>query len=250
MTGKRIIYYILAAFIAGNLLLIYIQYNSAKNTNNLIKGNEKLLRGFRVSSELKELEKDVIYVESKIRGTVSTKDSSYIEGLETKIVEVEADLDQLQKITDDDNSIRYIDELDLLVKEKLLFNSKILDSFHLAGKNAAENVIVPTGTTVLVPTGIAFQIPEGFEIQVRPRSGLSLKTGLIVKNSPGTVDQDYSGECSVIMHNLGIDLYQINAGDRIAQAVLVPVEIPELEEVLDFDTETERGTKGFGSTGK
>ena len=141
MTGKRIIYYILAAFIAGNLLLIYIQYNSAKNTNNLIKGNEKLLRGFRVSSELKELEKDVIYVESKIRGTVSTKDSSYIEGLETKIVEVEADLDQLQKITDDDSSIRYIDELDLLVKEKLLFSSKILDSFHLAGKNAAENVI-------------------------------------------------------------------------------------------------------------
>ena len=141
MTGKKIIFYLLAAFIAGNLLLIYIQYNSSKNINTLIKGNEKLLAEFHVSSELKELEKDIISVESKIRGTVSTKDFSYIEGLDKKISEVEGELKLLQKITDDDRSDKYIEELDDLVHEKLLFSRQILDSFHVAGKNAAENVI-------------------------------------------------------------------------------------------------------------
>ncbi len=141
MTGKKIIYYILAAFIVGNLLLIYIQYNSAKNTNNLIQGNEKVLKEFSVSSNLKELEKDIIAIESNIRGTITTNDSSYIEGLETKITAVENSLRQLQKISDDDNSVKYIDGLDKLVHEKLLFSRQILDSFHVAGKSAAENLI-------------------------------------------------------------------------------------------------------------
>jgi dUTP pyrophosphatase len=110
------------------------------------------------------------------------------------------------------------------------------------------------GETKLVRTGIAFQIPEGYEIQVRSRSGLSLKSPLMVKNSPGTVDQDYLGECSVIMHlmsnNTGeIGLF-IEKGDRIAQAVLCPVTLPDLVEVADFDVDTERGSGGFGSTGK
>ena len=141
MTEKKIIYYILAAFIVGNLLLIYIQYNSAKNTNNLIQGNEKVLKEFSVSSNLKELEKDIIAIESNIRGTITTNDSSYIEGLETKITAVENSLRQLQKISDDDNSVKYIDGLDKLVHEKLLFSRQILDSFHVAGKSAAENLI-------------------------------------------------------------------------------------------------------------
>ncbi|MEP7374270.1 MAG: response regulator [Chitinophagaceae bacterium] len=141
MTGKKIIFYILAAFIAGNLLLIYIQYNSAKNINTLIKGNEKLLEEFRVSSELQELEKDILSVEGKIRGTVSTKDSYYIEGLDLKISEVESDLGQLQKISDDDSSVKYIDQLDYLVHKKLLFSREILDSFHAGDKTVAENLI-------------------------------------------------------------------------------------------------------------
>ena len=141
MTEKKIIYYILAAFIVGNLLLIYIQYNSAKNTNNLIQGNEKVLKEFSVSSNLKELEKDIIAIESNIRGTITTNDSSYIEGLETKITAVENSLRQLQKISDDDNSVKYIDGLDKLVHEKLLFSRQILDSFHVTGKSAAENLI-------------------------------------------------------------------------------------------------------------
>ena len=141
MTGKKIIFYILAAFIAGNLLLIYIQYNSAKNINTLIRGNEKLLEEFRVSSELKELENDILSVESKIRGSVSTQDSSYIEGLDIKISEVEGGLSQLQKITDDDSSVKYIDKLDYLVHKKLLISKEILNSFHSGDKSKAEKLI-------------------------------------------------------------------------------------------------------------
>lgn len=118
---------------------------------------------------------------------------------------------------------------------------------------ALEDTLIKAGETKLIKTGIAFGIPEGFEIQVRPRSGLSLKTPLIVKNSPGTVDQDYTGECSVIMHLLqnsqGVDSYVIKRGDRIAQAVLCPVAILDLEEVTVLD-KTNRGADGFGSTGK
>ena len=113
---------------------------------------------------------------------------------------------------------------------------------------ALEATEIQAGDRQLVKTGVAFGIPEGYEIQVRPRSGLSLKTGLIVKNSPGTVDQDYIGECSVIMANIGERTERIKKGDRIAQAVLVPVAIPELEIVEELSN-TERGSNGFGSSG-
>ena len=115
---------------------------------------------------------------------------------------------------------------------------------------ALEDTEILPGKTKAVSTGIAFQIPLGYEIQVRPRSGLSLKTNLRISNSPGTVDMDYLGECCVIMTNIGIEnTEKIKAGDRIAQAVLCPVIIPELTEVEEFDIETKRGTAGFGSTG-
>jgi signal transduction histidine kinase/CheY-like chemotaxis protein len=141
MTGKRIIFYILAAFIAGNLLVIFIQYNSAKNIRQLVGGNEKLLHELTVKSELQELEDDILSVENKIKGTVTTSDTSYIEGLETQIARVESDLDKLQKISDDDSSIEYIDQLDHLVRQKLLFNNQIVDSFNVAGKATAEKII-------------------------------------------------------------------------------------------------------------
>ena len=117
---------------------------------------------------------------------------------------------------------------------------------------AVEDTILFAGETKLVKTGIAFGIPEGYEVQVRPRSGLSLKTPLRVANSPGTVDQDYTGECAVVMTMLAgtpFLSYEIKRGDRIAQAVLCPVTIPELEEVSELG-QTERGAGGFGSTGK
>ena len=141
MTAKKYIYYILSGFVFGTLLLIYIQFNSSKNINNLISGNEKLLSEFEVTKELKNLEKDVLSVESKIRRTITTKDTLHIEGLEKQIQQIETELDQLQKISDDDSSIKYIDELDNLVHEKIIFSHQIIDSFHITGKTAAENLI-------------------------------------------------------------------------------------------------------------
>jgi dUTP pyrophosphatase len=122
---------------------------------------------------------------------------------------------------------------------------------------ALEDTWISAERTRIVKTGVAFGIPDGFEIQVRPRSGLSLKSPLRVANAPGTVDADYTGECCVIMTNINVIAssfkdasygYLIKRGDRIAQAVLVPVAIPELQEVEEL-TETERGSSGFGSTG-
>lgn len=141
MTGRKISFYILAGFIVGTIFLIYIQFNSAKNISTLISGNEKLLAEFKVNAVLKELEKDVVTIESKVRGTVATGDTSYIEGLEKNITQIESDIEQLKKISDDDSSILYINELDSLVHKKLLFNRKVLATFHLEGKNSAEKLI-------------------------------------------------------------------------------------------------------------
>lgn len=136
------------------------------------------------------------------------------------------------------------------------------------------DVIIAPGETALVPTGLAFEIPDGYELQIRPRSGVSLKTKLRVANSPGTVDASYRGEVCVIVDNImpphthafdsavsvdgsgWVDLdknvtigsYIIRKGDRIAQGVIAPVSRAEFT-VVDELSETERGTGGFGSTG-
>lgn len=149
MKGTKIIYYILGAFIAGTFLLIFIQFNSSKNIDSLISANEKLVNEFNVSTELNELEKDIVTVESKVRGIVTTKDSDYIEGLEKNINEVKTNLDKLQRISDDDSSILFIDQLDTLVQQKIRLNRKILDSFHISGKTSAENLIATENEKML-----------------------------------------------------------------------------------------------------
>ena len=101
---------------------------------------------------------------------------------------------------------------------------------------------------VLIPTGLAFALPEGYEAQIRPRSGLSLKHGVTVLNSPGTIDADYRGEIKVILINLGAENFAIQRGDRIAQTIIAPVAHVEIEPVDTLD-DTGRGESGFGSTG-
>ena len=100
----------------------------------------------------------------------------------------------------------------------------------------------------LVNTGLYAQLEKGYEIQVRPRSGLALKKGITVLNSPGTIDADYRGEIGVILINLSNDDFVINSGDRIAQLVVSKHEQPNLEQTDSLDS-TSRGEKGFGSTG-
>lgn len=103
------------------------------------------------------------------------------------------------------------------------------------------------GKRVLIPTGLAFEIPEGFEIQVRPRSGLALKHGLSLLNTPGTIDADYRGELKILLIHLGEEVFTIHDQDRIAQLVLCSVYSAEFKTV-EFLSSTQRGEKGFGST--
>lgn len=104
------------------------------------------------------------------------------------------------------------------------------------------------GERVLVPTGLVFEVPQGYEAQVRPRSGLALKHGITVLNSPGTIDADYRGEVKVMLINLGSESFLIQRGDRIAQAVIAPVTCVEIVTAKTL-SDTSRGRGGFGSTG-
>lgn len=111
-----------------------------------------------------------------------------------------------------------------------------------------EPVILKPGERKLIPTGLKMSMPEGYEAQVRPRSGLALKNGISVLNTPGTIDADYRGEVGVILVNLGQENFTVNRSERIAQMVINKVEQPKIEEVADLD-ETKRGSGGFGHTG-
>lgn len=115
--------------------------------------------------------------------------------------------------------------------------------------NLDEKIILKPFERKLVKTGLFLEIPAGYEAQVRPRSGFALKQGVTVLNSPGTIDADYRGEVGVILINLGQEDVEIAHGDRIAQLVFAKVEQAEWEESSQL-SETERGSGGFGSTGK
>ncbi|MCC6483003.1 MAG: dUTP diphosphatase [Sphingomonadaceae bacterium] len=113
---------------------------------------------------------------------------------------------------------------------------------------SAEDVTILPGGRYAVASGFALAIPEGYEIQVRPRSGLALKHGISLPNTPGTIDSDYRGELKIIMINLGDAPFVIKRGDRIAQLVAAPVQLARFAEVTEM-ADTARGEGGFGSTG-
>jgi dUTP pyrophosphatase len=124
---------------------------------------------------------------------------------------------------------------------------------HAAGMDLcaaiSEDVVIEPGQRTLIPTGLSIELPEGFEAQIRPRSGLALKNGITVLNSPGTIDADYRGEIQVILINLGSDTFIITRGMRIAQMVVASYARVSWFENTDELSETERGSGGFGSTG-
>jgi dUTP pyrophosphatase len=113
---------------------------------------------------------------------------------------------------------------------------------------SANPVMIAPGTRALVPTGLAIALPEGYEAQVRPRSGLAVRHGLTILNSPGTIDADYRGEIQVVLANLGSESFSVSRGMRIAQLVIAPVVRARIAEVESLD-KTSRGSGGFGSTG-
>ena len=112
----------------------------------------------------------------------------------------------------------------------------------------SEDVVLGPGDRAAIETGLSFAIPPGYEMQVRPRSGLALKHGVTVLNSPGTIDSDYRGEVKIILINLGPESFAVKRGARIAQLVVAPVVQAYLREAESLD-ETARGDGGFGSTG-
>lgn len=124
---------------------------------------------------------------------------------------------------------------------------------HAAGADlraaVSEEVIVQPGERALIPTGIAMALPDGFEAQIRPRSGLALKHGITVLNTPGTIDADYRGEVGIILINHGDLPFHIHRGDRIAQMIIAPFVQAAWQE-SDTLSETARGAGGFGSSGK
>jgi len=124
---------------------------------------------------------------------------------------------------------------------------------HAAGADLraaiAEDVIIEAGDKALIKTGFAMALPDNFEAQIRPRSGLALKHGITVSNSPGTIDADYRGEIGVILINHGKEAFRVQRGDRIAQMIIAPFVQASFCEADTLD-DTERGAGGFGSSGK
>ena len=123
---------------------------------------------------------------------------------------------------------------------------------HSAGMDllaaVSETKTLEPGERLLIPTGLALALPDGYEAQIRPRSGLALKHGITLVNSPGTIDADYRGEVGVIVINHGTESFAIERGMRIAQMVIAPYTRAQFSEVLELPS-TDRGTGGFGSTG-
>jgi len=118
----------------------------------------------------------------------------------------------------------------------------------LAAVDEAEPLVLLPGARALIPTGLVLELPAGMEAQIRPRSGLALRHGITVLNSPGTIDSDYRGEVKILLINLGEAPWEIQRGERIAQLVLQRFERAELVEV-EVVNHTRRGAGGFGSTG-
>jgi dUTP pyrophosphatase len=134
-----------------------------------------------------------------------------------------------------------------------LSDGAVLPSYQTAGAAgmdlcSTEPVILEPMQRAMVPTGLRLAIPEGFEGQIRPRSGLAIKKGISMVNSPGTIDCDYRGEIKIILINLSLSVVKLDRGERIAQLVFCPVAKANLELVANLEG-TERGDSGFGSTG-
>ncbi len=133
-----------------------------------------------------------------------------------------------------------------------------LPSYESAGAAGADvranlpdgaSVTLQPGERALVPTGLRIEIPQGFEVQVRPRSGLALKHGITLPNTPGTIDSDYRGPLGVIVLNAGQQAFEITHGERIAQLIVAPV-MQATFEAVETLSDTARGAGGFGSTGR
>lgn len=140
------------------------------------------------------------------------------------------------------------------IKIKKLVQHSTIPEYNREGDagldiRSIESGVIPVGQVRLIKTGLAIELPAGHEAQIRPRSGLALKHGVTVLNAPGTIDTNYRGEICVILINLGQEPFKYSEGDRIAQMIISKFETVSFEVVEDL-TDTVRGSKGFGSSGR
>ncbi len=145
-----------------------------------------------------------------------------------------------------------------VIREEGADASVPLPSYETSGAAGADvranlprgaSIFLEPGQRALVPTGLRIEIPAGYEVQVRPRSGLALKHGITLPNTPGTIDSDYRGPLGVIVMNAGQDRFEVTHGERIAQLIVAPV-VQATFELTETLGDTERGSGGFGSTGR
>ena len=141
----------------------------------------------------------------------------------------------------------------MMVKFRRIDPAAMLPSYAHPGDagmdiRSIEDLVIDPGARKLVRTGLVMMLPSGYEAQVRPRSGLALKNGVTVLNTPGTIDEGYRGEVGVVLANFGSEPFRIEKGSKIAQIVVAPCTRAEIEETVEIDS-TERGEGGFGSTG-
>jgi len=141
------------------------------------------------------------------------------------------------------------------IQIKKLSNEVLTPKYETSGSSGMDiaayierDIIINPGEKALIPTGFSLSVPRDYEVQIRPRSGLAVKKGVTVLNTPGTIDSDYRGEIKVILINLSKDEFSVKNGERIAQMVVCPIKQVIVEEVKEL-TETIRGIGGFGSTG-
>ena len=141
------------------------------------------------------------------------------------------------------------------IQIKKLSNDVLTPKYETPGSSGMDiaayidkDLVIDPGEKALVPTGFSLSIPQGYEIQIRPRSGLAVKKGITVLNTPGTIDSDYRGEVKVVLINLSKDKFIVKNRERIAQMIVCPIEQVSIEEVEELSG-TIRGTDGFGSTG-
>ncbi len=146
--------------------------------------------------------------------------------------------------------------MSITVDVEILPHGSVLPSYQTAGAAGADlcaaidkNIILKPFERYLVPTGLKIALPVGYEAQLRPRSGLALKNGIMLPNTPATIDSDYRGEIKVILINLGQEDFIIEQGMRIAQMVIAPVQQALFNTVDNIQNDTMRGENGFGSTG-
>jgi len=146
-----------------------------------------------------------------------------------------------------------MDEEKTIIKIKKMHEKAVIPHYEHEGDAgldlySCEDMILYPGDRKLVPTGLQVEIPKGYEMQIRPKSGLALKKGITIPNTPGTVDSGYRGEVGVILLNTSGEIFEIKAGEKIAQAVIAKVEQAMIEEASEL-SDTSRGGGGFGSTG-